>query len=250
VRSAPVLLLVLVIAGCGGHEAGKPPGPPPPTLTSVCGGVPAGLHPQVSWLETSDGVRLYSASAGSGDRAVVLAPESGGAGVCGWLPTMRFLASHGFRSVAFDFRGIYPSKIPPAQKSLDWSNDLQAAVDAADGKHTALVGASFGGAAAVAYAPDLKGVGAVVSVSGELQLPNPHIDAIGNAARLRAPLLVIASRLDGYLDTAEARQLVRRAGSKDKTVVLYPGRLHGWDILDYRPEARQLLARWLTQRLR
>jgi dienelactone hydrolase len=249
VRAAPVLLAVLLLAGCGGH-AKTVSEPRIPSLTSVCGGVPAGLHAQASWLETSDGVRLYSASAGSGDRVVVLAHESGGVGLCGWLPTMRVLAAHGLRAFAFDFRGTYPSQIPPARKSLAWRNDLQAALDAAGGKHTALVGASFGGAAVVAYAPDLQGVDAVASLSGELQLPSPHIDAIGNAARLRAPLLVIASRLDGYLDTAEARQLVRRAGSKDKTLVLYPGMLHGWDILAYRPEARQVLLRWLTQRLR
>lgn len=247
VRVAGVVLSVLVLAGCGATRASVPP---LPDLASVCGTQPAGFRPQVSWLETSDGVRLYAASVGSGDRVVVLAHESGGQGLCGWLPTMRFLAAHGIRSLAFDFRGHYPSPVPPLDVEYHWADDLQAAVDAAGGKHTALVGASFGGAAVVAYAPDLKGVDAVVSVSGELRLPDPHIDAIGNVGRLRMPLLVIASRLDGYLDTAEARQLVRRAGSSDKTVVLYPGTLHGWEILDSRPAARRQLLAWLTQRLR
>lgn len=249
-RVAPLLFIAVALAGCGGHAKKRVTGPPLPTLASVCGTQPAGFHPQVSWLETSDGVRLYAASVGSGDRVVVLAHESGGQGLCGWLPTMRFLAAHGIRSLAFDFRGHYPSPIPPLEVEHDWADDLQAAIDAAGGKHTALVGASFGGAAVVAYAPGLKGVDAVVSVSGELQLPDPHIDAIGNVARLRVPLLVIASRLDGYLDTAEARRLVRRAGSSDKTVVLYPGTLHGWEILDSRPAARRQLLAWLTQRLR
>jgi dienelactone hydrolase len=249
VRAALVVLAVVFLAGCG-DRAKQVSGPPPPSLTNVCGGIPAGLHASVSWLETNDGVRLYAASAGSGSRVVVLAHESGGVGLCGWLPTMRRLAADGFRTLAFDFRGVYPSQMPPTRKSLAWRNDLQAALDTAGGKHTALMGASFGGAAAVAYAPDLKGVDAVVSLSGELRLPDPHIDAIGNVARLRVPLLVIASRLDGYLDTEDARRLVRRAGSKDKTVVLYPGKLHGWDILDGRPEARRVLVRWLTQRLR
>jgi dienelactone hydrolase len=245
-----VAVSVLLLAGCGGHAAGKASGPPPPSLVSVCGSVPAGLHADVAWLETSDGVRLYTAAAGSGDRVVVLAHESGGQGLCGWLPTMKLLAAHGFRAFAFDFRTYYPSQIPPERKQLAWRNDLQAAIDEAGGKHTALMGASFGGAAVVAYAPDLRGVDAVVSVSGEQQLPNPHIDAIGNVGRLRVPLLVLASRLDGYLDTEEARQLVRRAGSSDKSVVLYPGTLHGWDILDARPAARRVLLAWLTRRLR
>lgn len=249
-RGAAVVVSVLLLAGCGGHAKKQVAGPPPPALATVCGSVPAGLHAQVSWLETSDGVRLYAASAGSGDRVVVLAHESGGQGLCGWLPTMRLLAAHGLRAFAFDFRGTFPSQVPPQRIELDWAHDLQAAIDAAHGKRTALVGASFGGAAAVAYAPDLRGVDAVVSLSGEQRLSQPHIDAIDNVARLRVPLLVIASRLDGYLDTAGARQLVRRAGSKDKSLVLYPGTQHGWDILASRPEARQVLLRFVTQRLR
>lgn len=209
--------------------------------------MPAGLHAKPGWLRTSDGVRLYSVAAGGGDTTVVLAHESGGAGLCGWLPTMRFLTAHGLRVVAFDFRGTSPSALPAAEKQLDWEPDLQAAVDAAHTGRVVLMGASFGGAAAVAYAPSLNGVDAVVSVSGELRLPTSHVDALAAAPKLRVPLLVIASRFDGYLDEEDAGRLVRASGSRKTKLVLFPGRLHGWDILDARPQARAVLLRWITQ---
>jgi alpha-beta hydrolase superfamily lysophospholipase len=247
VRIAAAAALVLLLAGCGSRRRAEPP---LPSLATVCGTAPAGLDATPAWLETSDRVRLYSVSAGKGDTAVVLAHESGGAGLCGWLPTMRYLTAHGFRVLALDFRGTSPSVLPPPKRQFDWREDLQAAVDAAGAKRVILMGASFGGAAAVAYAPHLHGVDGVVSVSGELALPTTEIDAIGNAPRLRVPLLVIASRLDGYLDTEEARRLVRAAGSRDKEVVLFPGKLHGWDILDERPRARRVLLAWLTRRQR
>lgn len=209
--------------------------------------MPDGLQATTAWLETSDGVRLYSASAGSGDTAVVLAHESGGVGLCGWLPTMRFLAQHGLRVVAFDFRGTYPSPLPPASKQYAWGRDLQAAVDTADAKHVFLAGASFGGAAVVAFGAGLHGVDGIASFSGELDLPRPEIHAIRNAPRLRVPLLVVASRVDGYLDAEDARRLVRAAGSRDKTLYLFPGKLHGWDILDERPKARRDFLQWLTR---
>ena len=49
-------------------------------------------------------------------------------------------------------------------------------------------------------------------------LPRPEIHALRNAPRLRVPLLVVASRVDGYLDTEDARRLVRAAGSRDTAV--------------------------------
>lgn len=237
---------MIAVTACGSHHH-RVAGPPAPSLPSICTGVPDGLDAKTAWLETSDGVRLYSASAGSGDTAVVLAHESGGIGLCGWLPTMRYLARHGLRVLAFDFRGVYPSVLPPASKQYDWGRDLQAAIDAADAKHVLLAGASMGGAAVVAFGPDLHGVDGIASFSGELDLPRPEIHALRNAPRLRVPLLVVASRVDGYLDTEDARRLVRAAGSRDKTLYLFPGKLHGWDILDERPKARRDFLQWLTR---
>jgi dienelactone hydrolase len=248
VRYLIPLLLAAALAGCGSSK--KASAPPAPSLASTCGTIPAGLHATTSWLRTSDGLRLYSATSGSGNTAVVLSHESGGAGLCGWLPTMRWLAAHGFEAVAFDFRGTSPSPLPPQRIAQHWWHDVQAAVDAAHAKTVVVMGASFGGAEAVADGWRYRGVDGIVSLSGELDLPTSGLDAYANASRLRVPLLVVASAVDGYLDAADARRLVRRAASADTQLAIFPGRTHGWDILDTEPAARKVVLEWLRQRRR
>jgi alpha-beta hydrolase superfamily lysophospholipase len=247
-------LALLALAGCGGDHHRGVTGPPAPSLASTCAGQSARVAAAAAWLRTSDGVRLYSVSAGSGPTAVVLAHESGGAGVCGWLPTIRFLTAHGLRVVAFDFRGTYPSPYPATALVHHWLPDLQAAVDAAhaDGaKHAVLMGASFGGAVSVADAARLRGIDAVISLSGELKLPASAVDAIDDVPQLRLPLLVIAARDDAYFDAADARRLVAAAGSTDKRAAIFAGSYHGWDLLDlapYRARVRALILRFLRAR--
>ena len=60
--------------------------------------------------------------------------------------------------------------------------------------------------------------------------------------RLRAPLLIVGSRHDRYLSVADAHLLVRRAGSRDKRVALYPGGFHGWDLVEDAPYAGKVRA--------
>ncbi len=245
----PILVAAALLGGCGGSSAPSFPRATP--LAATCGSVPRGLTSSTFWLRTSDGVRLYAASAGNGTTAVVLVHESGGAGLCGWLPTMRRFSGAGLRTVAIDLRGYPPSGEPRLAIYHRYAPDLQAAVDAAhalNAKTVLLMGASLGGAAVVAEAPALHGISGVVSLSGELQLPTSELDAIGAAPRLRQPLLVVASRDDGYLDAADAHKLVRAAGSTDKRAVIYPGTYHGWDLLDvapYRARVRATLLGWL-----
>jgi pimeloyl-ACP methyl ester carboxylesterase len=144
--------LALVACGGGGHAASRPAGP---SLSRVCGPLPRGVQAQTSWLRTSDGVRLFAFSAGSGPTGVVLAHESPG-GLCGWLPAVPRFTAHGLRVLAFDFPGFPPSASAPNRTADDVAPDLQAAVDAmhADGASEVIVaGASFGGAAALAGGP-------------------------------------------------------------------------------------------------
>jgi dienelactone hydrolase len=88
----------------------------------------------------------------------------------------------------------------------------------------------------------------LINLSGELRLPLWRLNGIHAVRQLKLPLLVIASRYDGYLDAADARLLYRRAGSSDKQLAIYPGGFHGWAILDeapYRGKARALILAWL-----
>ncbi len=245
------MAVALAAAGCGGHRHdGVAAGPPAPAPASLCGPLPAGLHATPLWLRTSDGVRLYAAAAGTGKTAVVLAHQSP-ANLCGWLPTMRYLSRHGVATLAFNFRTFAPSGSPRPAIAQHLTPDLQAAIDVAHARgaeRVFVMGASFGGAAMLNDGPQLHDVAGLIDLSGELRLPLWRLNGIHAVRQLKVPLLVIASRYDGYLDAADARLLYRRAGSKVKRLAVYPGGFHGWAILDeapYRARARALVLAWL-----
>lgn len=239
-----------LLAGCGGSsKSAAPEGPP---LETECGDLPRGLDAKPVWLHTSDGVRLYAATAGKGAKAVVLLHESQ-ANLCGWLPTMQWLQKNGIRSVALDMRGAGRSGPGRPSAYFHYRPDIEAALDEAraeGAKDLFLMGASLGGATTLMYAPTVSGLAGVVSLSGELQLPNYKLDGIDAVRRLRAPLLTIGSRGDAYFDAADSRKLNQAAGSPDKQAALFPGSYHGWDLLDvapYKARVQTLLLAWLER---
>ena len=242
------IFVALTLTGCSSTHKLANGGAP--TLASTCGSGPAA---SAYFLKTGDGVRIYAASTGDSSTAVVLLHESGGAGLCGWLPTMRWLTANGIRAVAINFRGYPPSGTPALAIYHHYAQDIQAAVDAAHAlgaKDVFVLGASMGGAAGVAEAPKLKDVAGVISLSGELALPTSELDAIGAAPKLTVPFLFVGSEADGYVVGSDARRLTRAVGSKDKQVHIFAGGYHGWDLVDvapYRARVKALLLRWLRQ---
>lgn len=242
-------LAAVILAALAGAGAAAAAGDPPP-LASKCGSSPVAAQP--FWLRAEDGFRLYAVEAGEGATAVVLAHESP-ADLCGWLPYAATLTRAGIRVLALDLRGFGDSRPAPDAAPLAYGRDLRAAVGRlrADGaRKVFLVGASFGGAAALAYAPQLD-VDGVVSFSGEARLAGAKLDGLAQVARLRKPLLIVGSRHDRYLPVSDALALLRRAGTKDKRTALYPGGFHGWDIVEdapYAARARALVLRWLRAR--
>jgi hypothetical protein len=85
-----------------------------------------------------------------------------------------------------------------------------------------LLGASYGDAIALTYAPRLK-LDGVISLSGEAYLPSASANPFVSAPHLRIPLLIVGSRHDRYLPVKDALALLRRAGSSDKRTALYSG---------------------------
>jgi len=224
----------------------------PRSLAAKCGDT-SGVHAVPFWLRATDGVRLYAIDTGKGDVGVVLLHESPG-DLCGWLPFIADLTHAGIRALAFDFRGYGDSGLPQsATQSLAFDRDVRAAVYrlGAEGvRKVFLVGASFGGAAALTYAPSLPLAG-VVSLSGEADLPRSGLDAAAAMPHLHAPLLIVGSRRDPYLPVRQALRLLHRAGSKDKRTAFYPGAFHGWDIVEdapYAARARALVLAWIRAR--
>jgi alpha-beta hydrolase superfamily lysophospholipase len=232
---------------CGsGHRAG-PAAPAAPPLAKECGSFLPAFKARPFWLETSDGVRLYAFEAGRGPTTAVLAHQ-GQSNLCDTIDYAKTLLADGLRVVAFDFRGNGLSQ-GPAQNTLALGRDLAAAVARAraDGaEHVFLIGASMGGAAAVQNGAGLPTAG-VVSLSGTRLWPGFGINKPG-AGALKAPLLYIGSRDDSRAPLDEARAVVRGAGSQDKRTVLYPGALHGWQLVADDPagaRTRALILAWI-----
>lgn len=243
--AAGCLLLALATAGCGSgsHRALDAPGRKLPSLSARCGGP---VTATVGWFRASDGVSLDGAALGSGKTGVVLAHESP-ADLCGWVPFAQKLARAGFRVLLFDHRqhGLSPSPTDPA-KAGHFTPDLEGAVDelkreGAD--KVFLMGASFGGVTSMVAGSRLgsKIVG-VVSASGEAGLgnrfggPEQELDALAAVPNLRVPFLIVGSREDGYLPPSDAKELLQRAGSSHKRLVLFAGDFHGWDLFSLSPD--------------
>lgn len=247
-RLLSLLCVAVVAGGLVAAAAGRETGELLP-LASKCGST-HGVSSAPFWLRAEDGVRLYAIEAGSGDVGVVLAHESP-ADLCGWLPYVASLERAGVRVLAFDFRGFGDSQRPASTRAfLAYDRDFRAAVARlqSDGAEKVfLIGASFGGAAALTYAPGLRLAG-VVSFSGETHIPGTGLNGLAAIPRLEAPLLIVGSRHDRYLSVADALRLLRRAGSHDKRTALYPGGYHGWDLVEdapYAAKVRALVLAWL-----
>jgi dienelactone hydrolase len=127
--------------------------------------------------------------------------------------------------------------------------DLAAATKRAhaDGaEHLFLIGASMGGAAAMQNGAGLP-VAGIVSLSGTRLWPGFGVNKPG-ARALSAPLLYIGSRSDSRAPLSEARTVFKEAGSQDKRIVLYPGALHGWQLVGDTargPQTRALILSWI-----
>jgi dienelactone hydrolase len=229
-----VVFLVLLAAGCGGGSKQSVPKQPPPALAQRCGDDVKGVEAKQMWFRASDGALLDGAEVGDGDVGVVLAHESP-SDLCPWLPFAKTLADKGYRAFAFDFRGSGASPAQFAAKAT--RNDLDVVGAAAElrrlgAKRVFLVGGSFGGAAVVAATPEVdpQPLG-VISLSGEPDL----LGAMQAAPRVKAPLLDLIARNDGYSSVADNRRLVGAAASTDKRLEVYPGDSHGWDLLYHAP---------------
>jgi pimeloyl-ACP methyl ester carboxylesterase len=232
-RAAAALAVVLIVAaGCGAaHPTLDAKGHKLPTLKARCG---TPLEAKVGWFRAADGVLLDGAALGSGKTGVVLAHASP-ADLCGWVPYARVLSHAGFRVLLFDHRGSGLSQSPTDTANVGrYSRDLASAVDELkhEGAHSVfLMGASFGGVTSMVAASRLGSkIAGVISVSGETRLGADDLDALAAMPKLHVPLLILGSRQDGYLLRTDARELLRRAGSAHKRLVLFPGGEHGWNL--------------------
>jgi pimeloyl-ACP methyl ester carboxylesterase len=219
--------------------ASRPGARTPVTVARLCG--PPEAPGRLITIHAADGARLAAIEAGAGARGVVLIPELGAAGKCGWWDYAAYLAAHGYHALLFDHRCTGESSCPSGSAGTDLMPDIRGAVTwlrRAGVARVALVGASRGGAEAlIAATVPQQGVTGVVALSAdELTLPlagSPYPATALTAARhLRLPALFAVAAADPAISVRETRHLFAMTGSRSKHLVLLrAGAGHGWDLL-------------------
>jgi len=222
----------------GGPGTGRDTGAASP-VSQVCG--PPAAPGQLTAIRAADGVRLAAAAAGAGRRGVVLIPELGPRGKCGWWDFAVYLARHGYHVLLFDHRCTGESACPRGQAANELMPDIQGAVGwlrQHGAARVAVVGASQGGSEAlIAAARPPRGVAGVAALSAdELTTPlasRPYPGtAVRAAARLRLPALFAVARADPYVSVPATRHLFARAGSRRKQLIVLGDQAgHGWDLV-------------------
>lgn len=189
IKPLPWFLILCACAGTTKIQA-------PYSSAALSHGEPQGKVEHVSFA-TEDGGLIYADLYGKGERGVVLA-HGGRFTKESWRKQAQYLATAGFRVLAFDFRGFGQSH-GPGESDL-YTAPMRLDVLAAVGylrkngaKAVAVMGGSFGGSAAAdASAASQPGeINGLILLAAEPSVP---------AERIKAPLLLIVARDDANSD--------------------------------------------------
>ena len=252
-----VALSAALIAGCGqpagpGGAAGAGVGAPSPSaaharatpagasqVADVCG--PPGAPGRLVTVTAADGVQLAGATAGRGRRGVLLIPELGPAGLCGWWAYAARLSRSGYRVLMFDHRCTGDSGCPAGAAGQDLMADIRGGVAwlrRVRAVSVVLMGASQGASEAIIAAtrPPAGVTGVVALSADELTTPLAHRPypptAMAAAPALLLPVLFAVAAGDPYVSAADTRHLAAAARAPGKRLVVLPaGSGHGWDLV-------------------
>lgn len=212
---------------------------PLPPLARRCS-VP-GVRATTFRFRATDGVLLDGAVLGGGDVGVVLAHEALG-DLCRWVPFADVLSQEGFRVLVFDYRGFGLSAKVSGKREARFDADVLGAMTELrrrGAKKIVLGGASLGGAVVVTAAASARPAPAgVVSISAPNTAflrgggyPAAVLNPTAAAARVRSPMLFLASKDDPFVPSRFTRALYRAATVKDKRLVVLTGTSHGISLV-------------------
>lgn len=203
----------------GGGRSTHKPSTGPHLATKVerrCGtAVPRGVRLTGATVKSANGVKLQTATLGSGPHGVVLIPQTDAVALCGWLPYAGHLATRGYHVALLDLRCSGASGCVEGKAATNVIADVRAtaAMLRRRGADTVdLVGASYGGAIAIgACAP----VRAEACVALSPALLDSGLGGGVTAARaittLRTPLLMAVAPYDPDSSLGGDRALARNA---------------------------------------
>jgi hypothetical protein len=234
-----VIVLLALLGGCsqGGPSTPAPPTPSPhpsPTVLRSPSEQPPPRSRAIRFL-AGDGTRLAGRLFGAGHLGVVLAHQIDNDQTA-WFDFAGELASAGYLTLTFDFRGYCPGGMggcsATGSLSETWRDVLGAVRTLRErgATHVWLIGASIGGDACLqAASTGAPGIGGVITMSSPSYVGAYDIRR-STMQRLTVPKLFIAGRFDG--DAAKsARSFFRWSDEPRDMLVLQTGE-HGTDLLD------------------
>lgn len=224
---------VLTAAGCHGGTP-RATSADSAAATRSTSALPCGLGDGTARavrITSSDGAGLAALEEGTGSRGVVLVPEAGPRGKCGWTDYAASLAASGLRVLMFDGPCQGGSSCPASGGDPGSAVAAAAARLRADGAAAVvLVGASAGATAALdAVAGGGVPAHAVVALSADELGGLPS-----KASSVSLPVLMAVAQDDRYVSVDDTRRLFAALGtasSRKSLEILPAGSGHGWDLL-------------------
>lgn len=238
IRGLAAAATVLLLAGCAGGtsiatrttatpSSALSPNPSATPVDASCGTSTAGG--QTVRFGAAGATNLVGVVVGTGTTGVVLAHQSRG-NRCQWGAYAHELAQAGYRSLIFDFAG---SGLSTGSDTNDAAVVAAAGYLRSQGVNTVvLIGASMGGTAVLAAAPQITPpVGAVASLSGPARFDG--VDAAEAVKKLTVPVLYAVCDSDsGFANDAQTLSDATRAGTDKKLLVAPNCSSHGVQLVD------------------
>jgi alpha/beta superfamily hydrolase len=217
-----LLLSLALLSACGGSSvATSPTATRQPTATAT-------PEPGTFYFTTDDNVTLSGKIVGTGTTAIVFSSMDGDP-KNDWMDLAPLLASHGYMTLSYDYRGLGASQGYYDRSKI--TSDLNAAIQVAQKQGATkivLMGASLGGLVTLKVAATAHPL-AVVALSaprafGGLEVSDDELRAI------TAPkFLGVAEKDGGFMSSMQA---VYAITPEPKELHVYQGNVHGSLLLE------------------
>ncbi|NUR59996.1 MAG: alpha/beta hydrolase [Catenulispora sp.] len=186
-------------------------------------------------LTAADGSSFAGLEFGAGPKGVLLVPEAGRQGKCGWVSYAAELAAKGLHVITFDMPSYGTDSTPGFGDAGVHAIDTALGELRSQGATTVvLVGASAGATTALA-AVESQVAGSAPGVTSVVALSADELgDLPSKASAIHVPTLLAVADGDRYVSTTDERKLFDALATPPaiKTLDVLPaGTGHGWDLL-------------------